>query len=731
MRVVVQRPDGSPATDAVVVFTPSRDDEAARAERQAASKAFPADEPQRFALLAANGTRYRVDERGGTRVPKNGYVLAFAGELVVRRFVGADEAEPRLVLPLVPPRPFTVDVVTADGASAVGVPVALQESPRHGLARLAPTGADGTLAVRLATRRAEGTVVVLDIVSKTPVTAPLPADGERVRLQLPATTAVVATFAGELAPGSTLAWSLQYGEVARRRDGEPPAGTSRRVAGDRTGDRSASWPFVEVGIVTTASVQLGALEVARGTATSAAGSEPIALSRTITAPTFALQILDVDGAPVRNRVVDLQWKYRNGSSGERATTNREGWIEVEMPARFAARADVTLGVSLNAAGSSDVLVGTGTVAVKADGYTRIVLPPLRCEPLPVLVAGIVVTADGTPVPDLELSVRAANWQRLRTDRDGRFVARGATEKRPVYLDLAAAWCFVDGPPWRVELAGGTKDARLVVQRAARVRFAADLKQSVHSRIDYRLEPATGEGQPVELPFTLGQRELLVPPGHWHFVVHSDGNELLRLPDLRGESGVETHDPRFMAFDWRAYAVLVELTVRDAKGQPYDDCTVWLRHEGGGSGTSPTNGVLHLLVPKDGSLVDVEPRDTKLPKAELGKVTADQVVVLGGGPSLTVTLQPMPQLPAGHELLLAIDDGDGVPFDARGVAIVLAPKPGSFTPAVRLRKGDTRFGPLDWKLPAIDVPSEGKATVIELTPSRQQQLDGTIERLRKM
>ena len=103
MRVVVQKPDGSPAPDAVVVFTPWRYDEAARAEREAAKQRFPVDEPLRFALLAANGTRYRVDERGASRVPKQGYVFAFFGDVAAHHYVSDDSTEPRLVLKLATP----------------------------------------------------------------------------------------------------------------------------------------------------------------------------------------------------------------------------------------------------------------------------------------------------------------------------------------------------------------------------------------------------------------------------------------------------------------------------------------------------------------------------------------------------------------------------------------------------------------------------------------------------
>ena len=185
----------------------------------------------------------------------------------------------------------------------------------------------------------------------------------------------------------------------------------------------------------------------------------------------------------------------------------------------------------------------------------------------------------------------------------------------------------------------------------------------------------------------------------------------------------------MAFDWRAYAVLVKVTVRDAKGAPCDACNVWLRNGGSGSARTPTNGVLHVLLPKDGSRVDIEPRDKKLASFGLGVVTEDQVVVLGGGPPLTLTVTPMPKLPDGVELLLVLESGDSVPFDAGGSAVIVLPEAGAFTPKLSLRKGNTTMGPMNWALPSLDVPKEGKKVEIEVTAERLREIDGILALLR--
>lgn len=712
MRIVVQKPDGSPAADAIVVFTPWRDDEAARAEREAAKQRFPADEPLRFALLAANSSRYRVDERGATRVPKQGYVFAFAGDAAARHYVSEDTTEPRIVLQLAAPRTLHVDVVTADGKPAAEVPLALYDAAKHSADPEAATDKDGTATLRLLRSRPPTAFVRLAVAAKAAVQAPLPGNGERVRLQLPPTTAIDATFAGDLVPGAELDWQLQCGENATA------------VAGQRTGARSARWPFVEVGAAFTITVESRGLELGAATGTAAANAAALAVTRTQQAPTFAMQILDPDGKPACNVEVEPHWRSKRGTAstwGHR--TNGEGWIELAMPTHFVGQGDVTIQLLL-APAARGPMVGFGKVTVQGKDKERTVLPPLRCERPLVLATGTLVTPDGTPVPDFVFGVYSPTYQRVTTDQAGRFEVRGVDEKRPIQLRIESEWCFTTGQPWSAQFVAGTKDARLVVQRAARVRFASDLPSDLHTRIRYRLDPASGEGERIELQ-SLGQHLLYVPPGRWNFVAHLDGNELLNLPDLRADSGVETHDPRFMAFDWRAYASLAKVTVLDAKGAPCDECNVWLRNGGNGSGRMPTNGVLHVLLPKDGGRVDIEPRDKKIASIDLGVVTEDQVVVLGGGPPLLVTLSPMPKLPEGVELVLVLESGDSVPFDASGSAAIVLPGAGPCAPKISVRKGTTTMGPMNWALPGFHVPKEGRKFAVEVTAERQREIDSML------
>jgi len=715
VRVVVKKPDGSPAADAVVVFSPWRDDHAAQVERAAASTRFPADEPQRFALLAANGTRLRVDEQGATRVPKNGYVFAFAGELAARRFLGESFAEPRCELKLVAPRTIHVEVTTSDGAPAAGVPIAVRDTQKHAASPLHTTGADGKAALRLLTRRPDTAIVQLLIAVKATITAPLPQGAGSVRLQLPKTTVVEATFTGDMLPGDLLVWRLECGEDAAH------------ALGERTGDRSARWPYVEGDAAFTITVESNGLELATGAGTAKTGSEPLALVRQLQEATFAVQLLGPDGEPLRNSPVEFAWKQRNSSITNGGASNREGWVEFAMPAQFLGKGDAALRLSVTD-GDRGPARGLGKLTLQAKEKVRTVLEPLRCEAPPLLAGGTFVLRDGSPVPNLELAAYTPNYQRIVTDATGRFAVRGDPGKRPPRLILDRSWCCIEGDPWSFEVPTGTTDAKFVVQRAARIRFGTDRKEALLSMIDYRLEPASGEGAKVDLPVSFDQRELLAPPGHWHFLALHHGEELHRLPDLRCDSGVETHDPRFMAFDWRAFAIHVAIKVLDANGRPTDECTVWLRHRGSGHGMAPTNGIMHLLLPKAGGSVDIQPRDKKFAKVDLGVVTEDQVVVLGGGPPLTVTIRPMPKLPEGCELVLRTDSSDdGVPFDDNGTATIVLPKAGSFTPMVAVRKGHTHYG-VDWQLPAVEVLAAEAKVDVDVTAARQKVLELAIRQM---
>lgn len=712
VRVMVLQADGSPATAAIVVFTPATEDTPMAAAPASGHATGTLDEPRWCAARSADGTRYAVDERGSTRVPKGGHLLAFAGDRIAWHFVAAEAAEAQLTLALAAPHRFVVEVVGADGTPGVGVPIALQQPTNRDLTALGATGADGCLRVGLVAGRPTGTKLVPLVVARGVLAAPLPVDGAQVHVQLPATTRVSATLAGDVAPGSTLRWTLQ-------------ANSAVAVPGTTTGERSASWPYVEIGITAMAIVRAESGELAKANAPIAATAATIPLTRTFALPTFATQILDADGKPASDRAIVYEWRMPRRGATHRTRSNRDGWIEVEVPQWLSDQAG-ELRVELGGAEATAPRLDTASVQIAATGPARTVLPPLRCAPRPLQFAGTFVTADGKPVANLAVHTRETHRQRVRTDAAGRFVLPGAPKARRLDIAIDPSWSLVDGQPWEATLTADAPDTRFVVQPSARVRFAADLGGSVLGPISYHLVAASGDRPSVHLPLEFDAATLFVPPGHWHFVARREGGELLRLPDLRCESGIELHDARFLAFDWRAYAIRVDVEVHDPAGHPCDDCVVWIRRRSGRSATLPLHGLVRLLLPKDGVDLDVTPNDPTLAPIALAQVTTNQTVVVGGGPKLTVMLQPLVMLPATVSLELHLDDRIAMRFDPNGVATVVLPKAGSYQPTLRVRGARSTFVCTGLNLAALDVPAAGRKFVLELTAEQQRTLANGIE-----
>lgn len=241
--VRIDRPDGSPATDALVFFVPAGPNLDERAAQRAAAERCPGDEPRQLAVQARDGIRLAVDARGCVQSPSGGRLFAFAGEHAANRFV--DHATSSLQL--IPPHACTVEVMDDAGQPSAGAPLAVRSANGLLLGRHT-TGSDGTRALRLLLSAPNATTIGLQIGSDAPIAAPLPASGGRVRLTMPKTTTLTATFVGELIPRRALSFEMKCRALEQPIPGEP------------TGERSAVWPFVAIGTEATVTVHLSAPE---------------------------------------------------------------------------------------------------------------------------------------------------------------------------------------------------------------------------------------------------------------------------------------------------------------------------------------------------------------------------------------------------------------------------------------------------------------------------------------
>lgn len=737
--VRIERPDGTAAHAAIVVFLPALPDDELAALQQEGHANWPDDEPRRCAALARHGVRLQVDANACVRPPGAGRLLAFAGEFVGDRFVDASET----TVALQPPHTCTVEVVDADGRPTAGVPFALVDAQFVARQSRHTTGADGTCTLRALVRRPEAHRLVLDFPTAMRIATALPANGGRVRLQMPPTTAVEATFVGESTPGYGLSFRLR--------------GTLDSFDGEPIGERGARWPWVGIGTqalvgVRRSGVATAARELASATIVVQASGEPLRLGGTLLQPMVAVQVLAHDGLPARDRALALRLRHADETLDVRLRTNGEGWTEFDLPHRFADDQPVTVQLDLRAAEraatagsparhSAALLprrIGRAQFEVRVRGPLQIVHAAVPCGPLPVLARGQLVgtrqagnepgddrhtsdqvSAEPAPLAGIALRVQIGPDAQITTDADGRFEVRGDaadTSRGGLTVELEPAWCFVDGEPWRRTLPLANADTQLRVQPSVRVAVADDVAAPDLSPIEYRLESLQHDGGHVAIRVDWQRRELWMPPNGWSLVPHSNGHALARWTPATAAA----------PFDWHAFARLVELRLVDHAGHLIADALIVDRATR--AQNRPANGRVRLLVPHHGGDFDVCPNHGRLPTLSLFGLDTDRTVVLDLRPQLTLRLRPQPQLPNDVELVLAVGDGDGLPFAADGVAALPVPQAGAFVPTIHLRRGAVRSQPLAWQLSTIDVPADGTSVAVELTEARAHELQRRIDAL---
>ncbi len=717
VRVVVRGADGAPAADAVVVFV-AYDDPRHAASADEARRRFAGDELAYHALRLASGTRHAVDERGATRVAAtDGRVLACRGGVVASSTIDVEDGKPlpRVELELKPAVSFAVVVVDANGQPAADAQVGIVTPPGRTAFPRCATGADGVATFRLLPTRGADARVRLLVPTKERREVPLPLPGERASFQLPECGTVTVALGGEVLPGSTVAWSLVRDD--------------RRFAPTSSEARSATFRHVEAGFEGKVQASYdGITQDARVPAVTAGETSDVALVRA-DGRSLVLRVLDADGAPAKSCLVSTSWRHQHGSTVSSARTNPEGWLELQLP--DGARGDVELRLMLLGRSWDDGASGTLTLKLGDADQGRVQRGEQRCTRVPPALVGVAVDAEGEPNAGVQLTAQHDAAFRTKTGADGRFTFAIPGDKPPsLLLSLTPAWYFTE-PTSRARTVDTAAEARLVLQPAGRLRFdAPGLPDDVANDFDLRLEPVSSGGERIDLDLTLDAGELLLPAGHWSVVVLEGEREIHRIDGVRVDAGVEVHDPRFMAFDWRAFAALVTIRVEHRDGKPTDACTVWRQYGSRGSGRRPAGGVSQWLVPADGGAMRVEPEDQNIATVQLGTVTGEHVVRLGSGPRLQVALSRLPRVPAGAKLMLHVDDHhEGVPFDDHGTAALWLPEPGEHHVALSVCIGHARHM-LPGDPQACEVPAAGHTLRIPVTDALQQAIDRAAEQLQR-
>jgi hypothetical protein len=210
------------------------------------------------------------------------------------------------------------------------------------------------------------------------------------------------------------------------------------------------------------------------------------------------------------------------------------------------------------------------------------------------------------------------------------------------------------------------------------------------------DPA-GARKPFVTSISLDERQIAVPPGRWDLSFHfGDADEAFRIDGVDADAGVETHDPRLMAFDWKPFAALVSLRVEDPRGQPCDDCSVgcYVTSSRGqtGSSSAPRNGRFRMLVPKAGAQIVVKPREGTHRNVDLGAFTGERTVNLVDTVKVALQLSDMPKLPDDVHLTAWLLDSSGrvsgqqIEVDAAGKAVLRPASIGKLHLQLVLRRG---------------------------------------------
>lgn len=717
--VAVLGDDGKPQRDAVLVFVPWSWNGERAMRWDAAMRRHPGDQLASAADFAQGGTRYRLDELASTRVPTDSGLLFVqqGGKFAMAMRLATGATPPRLVLRLQAPRTLPVLVRLPNGDAAPHVDVVLRNGDRLGPVLRARTGSDGRCTLRaLPDANAE---VALQVTARRALQAPWPANDGELAFALPPTTRLRAQLLGDVCPGAATEWTLSCLDA-------PPADVVQIVfptLANEAGTQHAEWFHAEVGSrVRVQAIVDGLPAPPVDVVVAAAQAQEVAVPRVPDRGLIALRALDGGGKPAPGRLLHCRWVDASGEPVAMRATNADGWIELAVPPGAPANCELML--RLHTTGDFDSMVADqGSVRIDTTNKGRQNLGDVRLTALPMALRLQLVDGKGEPVPNITLAMFGEHAIASTSDAAG--IARfTAPDPIPPTLQVGihAPWFFADGDPRERELPTGDAVQRLVVQPAARLRFAAPgLTADLRCDFEWWFEPAEAGREPVPVDVPLGGGDVFMPPGHWHFVVRHGADELLRVEDLRGQAGIELHDPRCMALAWESFARLVTVRLQHADGTPADDA--YLCVEAGDTTTCDVarQGRIQMLLPKAGARARVEPLDPRFLPFELGVLDGDRVVRLGGGPRLRCVLSAPIELPPGVQLAVAVgEEHAGLPFDGERNAVLELHEPGPLRAMLVLRRGHRTWRP-DASAAIVDVPAAGATHVFVVDDALRQAI----------
>lgn len=689
---------------------------------------------QYAAMMLEHGTRYALDEHGRAALPLESDTLLFAlfGETagITGLRLNPHGRTPKTSVKLAARQQASVLVTDADGKPLADVPVGVGSYYYFRPGGVAQTAADGTAEVVAWSVPSRNRVVGALVATRKAVEEPF-AEGAQVRLQLP----VCGSVRAAMQPAGTAArFELSIARDAGRKLTCPPTSSgadSARFAFVEPGAEGSVLAYVD-GIAGPLSVPLPTVEP---------GKEVEVVVDLEAGPSrLCFKVLGLDGQALADASVVATWQVTNGSRGLTVKTDAEG--RLDLPVQEGAAGDGKLVLQW---GNDNPLMPV------VEGYGELPLQDLkpgpnprddlRLLPAPVVLSGRVLDAHQRPVSGLLLRDSTGRASSSRpSDEDGRFELR-MVPPAPGSLRLAAMgdeWFLQDATASYV---AGSTGLHVDVLRAARllVQVTPPLGE-IRNSLQFQCTRPDGTGEPVTAAFAPQDKELRLPEGRWDLSLSfSNGDEVARFDNVIADGGVENHDPRLMQLDWTKFASVATIHVEGPDGEPCDDCTVWhyVERNGGGrsgQGSSPSDGLARLLVPKEGGIITIDPRDKTLRSVDLGVFKGETTVKLLPAPKVRFVLTGLPKLPEGAAYVVTVRGSarsapmNQLEADQDGVFTGCTRSTGSHSLQLMVRKGNTSWSVGQVKA-GIEVGDAGVDQTIEIDEAMVKRCETTIGRLK--
>lgn len=733
VEVLVLGVDGRPCGEAVVLAA-NGENLQRRARAVADLRRRFADEPLRAtaAVLRLCGTRRAVDASGRTAVSGGGplELLAAAGDAYAFALVPAaadPAAQPKVQLQLQRPRSLRVQVTTADGKPAAGAEVGVVRDGA-GLQRAAAvrTAADGTAELPVpVVAMGLSRVVRAFAATALPVEQPLPLQ-DTLHLQLPPCGSLHIEAAAGVAVRSFEVWR------------DAPRQLLLQLPPSTAGGNAADLPFVQpgTGLTVVALVDGLTMPIAAPVPPIAAGARTV-LQLAAPAPrrSVVVQLSGVDGEPLATCELRVAMVCYFVMQETVARTDVAGRLEHELPDNVPPGS--VLLIEKRPFAAVDDAAGADYVELPLAGVGpgRNDRGAQRLQTAPLLLGGHVVDGHGRAVAGLRLQVQANDPVRqtaTTTAADGSFALHmraplpASVEPRldPDWIRLGHADAF----------APGRDDVELKVAPVARLQVGLTPVVPDGTVALLRLRGREKNGARFEQTLPAPQGLLQLPAGTWDFVVVGV-DEVMAIDGVKAEAGIDNHDPRLMQLDWSAFATLATLHLVPVEGQPLPACQVKVGLGNGLLGCR--SGTVHLLLPKAGARVVVQPVSPQLRVVDLGVVTGDRTVQLQPAATLHLTLSAPPKLPDGLELrgLMTVHDLDLMTppfrFDAAGKASCAIRGKGTYRLQLVLARPHGPVlgaGIVTTLAEAIDVDDRDLEHRVEMTTDLQQAIDAAAARI---